>query len=455
MKDWRGRRILVLGLGASGRAALSLLEREGAILTAVDGREPEPPLDRQLMERGIVCLNPKEGVLRWEGDGAVASPGIPIRHPWIEALRSRGIPVWSELEIGWQRRKGARVLAITGSNGKSTLVRLCTGAIRRTGFSAQEAGNCGPPVSQVVLDSSPEWLVLEVSSFQLETVRDFRPDIGIWLNLHPNHLDRHGTIEHYAALKARMFAKQGVGDTAILHESVRRWAHDLAVRGMRCLWVGERAECDYRWESGWIVSRDGRERLDLRETYFDNPVLGPAAAAAAAVFASVSLPLEALIGEIRTFRPLPHRMEKVDEIGGVLFVNDSKATNLAALQAALWMMNRPVRLIVGGRLKETDLERAKELLQIKCRKVYSIGESASDFFSAWSGFLAVEKCDDLETAVRRSWAESRPGDVILLSPAAASFDQYGSFEQRGEHFRCIVETLKREALSLPKEARKK
>jgi len=455
MSEWHGRRIVILGLGASGRAALTLLRQEGAVLSVADAREPEPALRREWESSGIRWLAPTVP-LNWEGDAAIVSPGIPETHPWIQALRRQGVPLLSELELGWRFRGSSRILAITGSNGKSTLVRLCAGAFRRAGRTAREAGNCGPPLSAVVREPPVEWLVLEVSSFQLETVSQFCPDIGLWLNLYPNHLDRHGTIGAYAALKARMFQRQGPSETAILHESVKPWMRGVERQGMRCCFFGLGRGNTYRYEEGHIVMGEGgAHRLEIRGTRFDNLVLGPAVAAATAVMDAAGLPVSALAEEIREFQPLPHRMEMVDEIHGVRFINDSKGTNLAALEAALSMMDRPVRLVAGGRLKEGDVGRVKELLQSKCIKVYVIGESAERLRSAWNGAVDVEICHDLETAVRRAWEESHAGEAVLLSPAAASFDQYPSFEQRGEHFRCIVRRLRSGMECQGREARKK
>jgi len=456
MSEWKGRRVLILGMGASGRAAVRVLHGEGAVLTVADERKPNGTLLRELEEKGIPCLAPAEKDFVWEGDAAVISPGFSVHHPWIRQLQQKRVSLLSELELGWSRRGTARVLAVTGSNGKSTLVRLCALALRKAGFDAREAGNCGPPVCEVVADAPRDWLVLEVSSFQLETVDAFAPDVGIWLNLYPNHLDRHGTMEAYAAVKARMFARQNPAQAALFHESVEPWVlRFLADRPRHRVFFGIGLHCAYRFEEGRIYRNGREERLELRGTYFDNPILGPAVAAAVAAFEASSLPIEPLAEAIRSFQPLLHRMERVGEIGDVLFVNDSKATNLAALKAALRMMDRPIRLIAGGRLKETDLESAKELLQQKCRKVYVIGESALRLFSAWGGFVEVEICHELEKAVRRALDDSCAGEAILLSPAAASFDQYRNFEERGDHFRGLIAKLKHENHSLPREARKK
>ncbi|MFO7535552.1 MAG: UDP-N-acetylmuramoyl-L-alanine--D-glutamate ligase [Kiritimatiellia bacterium] len=431
----------VLGLGASGLAAVKLLRKRGIMVTAADARTPEPAVLRTLEALGVGFSPGETG----PGEGAdlvVTSPGIRSDGPWIAGLRGRGVPVLAEAELGWLCRGRARVLAVTGSNGKSTLVKLCADALVRAGLRAVPAGNYGLPVCEAVERGEWDWLVLELSTFQLETVDQFRPEIGILLNLYPNHLDRHGTFEAYAALKARLFARQRAGDTALVHESAAALLPGLGGGGALRLF-GMGPGCEYRYAPGG-VERGGRRIVSLSGTLFDNEILGAAAAAAAAALEAAGVGAGALEAAAAAFEPLPHRMQQVRELGGVIFVNDSKSTNLAALSAALRMSRPPVRLIAGGLLKESDVKGVKDLLAKKCAKVYGVGKTSLFLEAEWGGWVAFEDCRVLERAVERAWQEAKAGDTVLLSPGCASFDQFKNFEERGARFICVVQALETE-----------
>lgn len=426
----------VLGLGRSGEAAARLLAREGFAVTVLDASAADPVRRRAaaLADEGVVArLGPDAAVPAGIGL-AVVSPGIPADSPWIAAARAGGARVVSELEAGASRIP-VPVLAVTGSNGKSTLVKWLVEALTQAGLRAAAAGNCGPPVCALA-GAAPalDWLVLEVSSFQLETVDALRPAVAILLNLAPNHLDRHGTFEAYAALKARLFARMRAPDTGIVPAD--RCA-DLARRsGGAPRWVtfGPEPGADRVWKPGGVWHA-GRRLLDLRATPFDNPVLGPSAAAAVAAMEAAGAPLDALGAAARAFVPLPHRMEPVGDRGGVRFVNDSKATSLAALLAGLEQAGGPVRLIAGGLGKGEDYGRAKERLAAQCRAVYLIGKVAGRMAAAWSDAVPCEVCATLDRALARAAAEAAAGEVVLLSPGCASYDQFNGFEERGDAFR--------------------
>lgn len=435
---------LVLGLGSSGEAAARLVMRHGAAVTGIDAQAGAAQESRAtlLREAGGTVIVGSPRLPEGPFDLAVLSPGIAITDPWVAELRARAVPVISELELGWRYRR-SRILAVTGSNGKSTLVKFCRDVLRQAGFHAEAGGNYGEPLSALVLrDPAPDWIVAEVSSFQLEAVAEFAPEAGILLNLNPNHLDRHGTMEVYAAMKARLFARMGKGCRAILPEGIdARVARAVPGAAMKVLF-GAGPAADYRYREGVVEGPDGQ--IDLRGSAFDNPIMGQTAAACAAAVAPAAVPAGAITAAALAFERLPHRMQRVAEVAGVLFVNDSKATNLAALEAGIRMACGPVRLIAGGLLKETDLQGVKKILANQVRGVYIIGKYSRAMASAWSDAVPCHECGTLDRAVQAAWTESRPGEVVLLSPGCASFDQFKSFEERGKRFVDLVSDIKKE-----------
>lgn len=439
-------RALVCGLGGSGEAAAALLRREGAAVLVLD-RSQTPELRARAAElerQGIaVRLAPGDSLPPDPFEVCVVSPGVPDSAPWIAAARARGIPVLSELELGWTRCR-SRVVAITGSNGKSSAVKWFAESLQQAGLKAEPASNYGPAISKVVRERPGlDWLVLEVSSFQLETVDAFRPDVGILLNIHPNHLDRHKDMRTYLAMKARLFARTVETDTCIVHEPLLAAVRAQSAGRGRWISFGDSPAADYRYEEGSVLC-EGRVCADLAGTYFGNGVLGLAAAAVVAGIEACGLDPDCAVRAARAFRPLPHRMELVREIRGVKFINDSKATNLSAMAAALRMMPGKARLIAGGLVKENDFSFVKEVLAEKASGVYLIGQASEEMASAWSDVVPCFRCGTLDAAVVKAGSDARPGETVLLSPACASFDQFRNFEERGQRFAGIVEDLAEE-----------
>ena len=415
---------LILGSGRSGLAAEALLRSEGAVVKTVS-RETTP--EYAFDSLGFVP------------EAAIVSPGFALDHPWVQDLKERGIPLVSELELGWSRRQ-CPVIAVTGSNGKSSVVKLLADALTRAGLKAVPCGNYGFPVCAAVMESPvPDWLVMEVSSFQLETVQEFFPNVGVLLNVLPNHLDRHGDLGTYLSLKLRLFARMQENEPAVIPVDLfRTLEHELRDRShLRRMFgahsrvwktFGVEPAAETCFSNGWVGS------VDVSSSYFDNEVLGAAAAAAVAVWESLGLPSAVLEEAVREFEPLPHRMEAVADLGGVRYVDDSKATNLAAMCAALRMTSGRVHLIAGGRPKESDWSFAKDLLVQRDVRLYLIGEASEAMRSAWSDSVVCIACETLERAVAAAHEQAEPGDTVLLSPACTSFDQFGSFEERGEAF---------------------
>ena len=436
---------LVLGLGSSGEAAARLLLKQGARVMVIDAGSSEAleAKARIVRDAGCTVRTASRDLPDAHFDLVVVSPGIAITDPWVAAMRGRGVTVISELELGWRACR-SRVLAITGSNGKSTLVKLCREAIEAAGLTAMAGGNYGTPLSALAcLEPAPDWVVVEVSSFQLEAVEHFAPDVGILLNLNPNHLDRHGTMECYTRIKARLFGKMKAGDTVVIPEPASALVRQAVPVGCRVSTFGVGGVGLYRYEQGMIVGSLLDAPVSVEGTVFDNEIMGGTAAACVAALAGGGIPLRGVTPAARAFERLPHRMQTLATVRGVTFVNDSKATNLAALCAGLCMARGPVRLIAGGLLKESDLEPVKKILANRVRAVYIIGKYSQVMASAWTDTVPCILCADLQEAVNTAWKESEAGDVILLSPGCASFDQFSGFEDRGEQFSGFVRDIQK------------
>jgi len=433
------RKALVCGLGASGVAAAALLRKEGVDVFGVDERDtPESRKSAEaLSAQGCAVALGADSPPAGTFDVAIASPGLRADGPFLSGIRRRGIPAVSELELGWSRFRG-RSLAVTGSNGKSSVVKALADCFEAAGLRAIPCGNYGLPACRAVLENpAADWLVIEASSFQLETCVDFRPDVGVLLNVLPNHLDRHGTLEAYAGLKARMFARQREGDAALAPPEWRRRFPEGSGGGGRWATFGTDPNADFVYLPGRIREKGGGG-IALAGSYFDNGVLGPNAAALYGAARAAGLAPEAVEAALRRFKPLPHRAEPIGEFGGVRYVNDSKATNLSAMIASIRMQDRPVWLVAGGRPKERDFSPAVPVLRERVRGAFLIGEAAPAMAVAWGAAVACEACGTLDRAVAAARRVARPGETVLLAPACTSYDQFRAFGERGDAFRKFV-----------------
>lgn len=442
---------LVLGLGASGADAARLLRREGSAVTVIDrGRNSGLAAAAKALEaEGVRVMLGRDAPPDSAYSVCIASPGIPAESPLLRTLRARSVPVLPEFELGWSRLR-SRVVAVTGSNGKSTLVKLCTEALLLAGARAAQCGNCMPTVCRIALeqDERPlDWAVMELSSFQLELAAAFKPEVAVLLNLQPNHLDRHADMHAYRAAKARLFARMSSPDRAIVWEHEKEHMAALAASAPDWITFGLSESADYRYVEGGVSVRAARHAAPLpialptRGTIFDNEIMGPAAAAAMAVADACGAGAAALSGAMRDFKPLPHRMTEIAVLRGVRFVDDSKATNLAALAAAVRMTRGPVRLIAGGLEKNEPFDPVRPLLAGKVAAAYLIGKAAPLLSAAWRDATACALCGNIEEAVRRAFAEAAPGDTVLLAPGCASFDQFRNFGERGDRFAALVRGL--------------
>jgi UDP-N-acetylmuramoylalanine--D-glutamate ligase len=399
---------LVVGLARSGQAAALALARRGGRTVAVD-RSEEVDAGR-LEAAGVeVHLGSQETSLLNGIEVVIKSPGVPTDAPLVTAARERGIPIWSEVELG-ARLLGNPILGVTGTNGKTTTSELL-GAM----LGAPVAGNVGRALTELDGEvDADEWIVCELSSFQLEDIEQFRPRIAVLLNLEPDHLDRHGTFEAYRDAKLRVFENQTPEDTAVVP------------RGFAAAGEGRRVE----------FSGDDPLPAEPRIPGTHNRE-NAAAATAAARAAGVA---DEQIGDaLRTFAGVPHRLEDVGEVNGVRYVNDSKATNAAAARRAIASYEEPLHVILGGLGKNESYVELAADLRARGARAYLIGAAADEIAEALDG--PFERSGDLATAVRSAAAAARPGEIVLLSPACASYDQFENFEQRGDEFRRLVEEL--------------
>ena len=439
MKDYRKTipaldvdkpRCLILGAGKSGLAAIRVLQSIGAEVMLIDAY---PPKEGTSLDCAVFA--PCETLPSGHFDLCVASPAIPMGHTWLAQCEERAIPVISEMELGYAFWQG-RILAVTGSKGKSSVVKLCAETLTAAGHRAIPCGNYGTPLCDVALDEpGAEWAIAETSSFQLEHTVAFRPDAAILLNLQADHLDRHASMEEYARMKFRLFERQDADCVAFLPEGLDTFGQPIPAN-VPVQFFGTSPEADWRYSPGHVVGRlRGREiHVDFAGTWFDNPVLGVAAASTVGALSFCGLTSGEIVSGLVSFNPLPHRMQHVADRNGILFIDDSKATSLAATAAALSMVSHPIRLIAGGRLKEKNMDFLKVLLTKRVKKVYLIGECENVLFASWHDAVACVECHFLENAVQAAAADSASGDVVLLSPGCASFDQFVSYGERGEQF---------------------
>jgi UDP-N-acetylmuramoylalanine--D-glutamate ligase len=411
-------------------------------VTVVDAAAGEPQAERaaRLRAEGIEVLLGSGEVPSGRFDACIASPGIRADGPWLGEVRRRGIPVWPEFELGWSRC-ARPAIAVTGTNGKSTMVKWIAGALGAAGRRAVPCGNYGRPVCEVALDAAPpDWLVIEASSFQLELATVFRAEVAILLNLLPNHLDRHPDFAAYEAAKARLFAAARAQDCCVVPAGLRDRLRGLAGGAGRWVTFGAAEPADYVYRAGQVW-RAGAPAADLRGTGFANDVLGLNAAGAVAGLEGGGVPADAIRMAAEGFVPLPHRMQTIAELGGVVFVNDSKATTLSAMSAALRMTPHRAHLIAGGLLKENGLAEIKKVLADKAAGVYLIGRASEKMRTAWSATVPCFLCSTLDVALGLAWRNARRGEWILLSPGCASFDQFRGYDERGAIFGDLVRQM--------------
>ncbi|MBI4562113.1 MAG: UDP-N-acetylmuramoyl-L-alanine--D-glutamate ligase [Candidatus Rokubacteria bacterium] len=450
-RDWlRGRRVSVVGLARSGVAVAELLTELGAVVTATDAKPLSSlsPEARGLGATGILLYaggHPPEAF--GDAELVVVSPGVPADHPALAPVRARGVPVIGELELAWQVME-AEVIAITGTNGKTTTTALVGALLREQIRPVLVGGNIGTPLAAHALDFPPGGIVVaEVSSFQLETVETFRPRVAAVLNLTPDHLDRHGSFGAYVAAKARIFENQTERDSAVLNfDDARTAALAVQTKADVIFFSRQRPlERGVFCQDGWILARlNGHTEpicplgeISLRGQHNVENVL---AAAACALWTGIGA--ASIRTAITAFRAVPHRLEWIRDIGGVAYYNDSKGTNVASTVKALESFAEPLILIAGGRGKGQDFAPLAKAAAGRVRLGVLVGEDRDRIGKALAAAaIPVAPAGSMDEAVRLASAAARPGEVVLLSPACASFDMFENFERRGDAFRAAVLAL--------------
>ena len=438
----------ILGAGRSGMAAARLLLAHGKRVRLIDeGADAERDDVRALIDAGAEVRfgpidEPAEVLAGCEA--LVVSPGFAYGHPLQQYARISGLPVRSELELGWLYRGGARVVAITGTNGKTTVTMLVEAILREAGLSAVASGNIGYALSDAVREAGDQLdstvFVVEVSSFQLETVEAFSPDVAVILNVTADHLDRHATMEAYAAAKQRLTEMQSPEQVLVVNQD-DSWCLAIANRTrarVRRFSVSRPVD-DGAYLDGDLIyltepGRKPRRLMEMDELQMIGLHNVANAMAAAAACQALGVDRRPLAAALASFKAAPHRLQAAGEIDGVLYVNDSKATNLDAMMQAIDSFSGGLLLIAGGRDKNSPFGQVTERLARRVRQVLLIGEAAEPMREAWAEAVPCRMCGTLEGALEAARAEAQPGEVVLLSPGCASFDQFRSYAHRGDVF---------------------
>lgn len=447
----KDQRVLVVGLGKSGLAAARLLHSKGARVTVSDAKA-QAELGQEistLLDMGVVIETGAHGERTFrEQDLIVVSPGVPVDAPQLQQARTLGIPVIGEVELACRYLKG-KVIGITGSNGKTTTTTLVGEILKANGFKTQVGGNIGTPVTAMVEGSDEQtWSVLEISSFQLETVETFAPYIAAILNITPDHLDRHGDFATYAAMKARIFEFQSRADYAVLNQADEacraiaekvqsnvHWFATMPIRGK-----GAYVEADeIVWHGEYEQTIMPVAEIPLKGSHNVENVL-----AAVAVSMLAGCDAGKVRAAIKNFKAVEHRLEFVAEINGVEYFNDSKATNVDATIKALESFPKNIHLILGGKDKGSDYTVLRKLIDERVKRVYTIGSAAEKIESHLTG-APLTSAKTLDRAVEIASGSAAPGDVVLLAPACASFDQFQSYEHRGRRFKELVQMMAQKA----------
>ena len=451
MMDLKNKRVLVVGLGKSGLSAAIFLRGQGARVTVSDTRSAVA-LSKEiptLLEAGIMVESGGHGLLTFRRqDLIVISPGVPMDTPEVKQVIAFGLPVIGELELASRYLQG-QVVAITGSNGKTTTTTLVGEIFSDAGVPTQVGGNIGLPVIDLVAKSTPDTVnVLEVSSFQLETVEEFHPKIAVVLNITPDHLDRHGSFDGYVAAKERIFARQNANDYLVLNGDDR-------VTQM----CATRAKSEVFWFSGtkavrrgsfvrdgvvvWVEKEGGTtepvipvSEIPLKGAHNVENVLAAVCAARLG-----KIPAESVRASVKSFRAVEHRLELVRKLNEVEYYNDSKATNVDAAMKAVASFPGGIHLILGGKDKDSDYATMAELLKKRVKIVYTVGSAAEKIERQLHGVVKIVSAQTIERAVAEAAKAVAPGDVVLLSPACSSFDQFENYEHRGRVFRQSVMEL--------------
>jgi len=442
------KQILVLGAGKSGIEAVKLLQKQGKNICLYDKNFSQDSKTRQTckdLNIDVACNIDivSDNLTLKKFDLVVTSPGMPKGHILHQTATENNILVISELELAYHFCKRP-IIAITGSNAKSTTTKLITDIINHSGQRAIACGNYGTPLSAFVLqDDQPDYYVAEVSSFQLEWIYDFKPKIAILLNIQADHLDRHETIQEYAEAKKMLFKNMNDDDLAIAFKPALHEFGDLHTSAEVYTFSNSKEDPDAFYYDNDIIKHGDKIIISLADTIFQNKILSLIAIPAYIAANFIGISDDIIQGILHTFKPLPHRTEFVRKHLDRIFVDDSKATNVASLEAALLIFGtqKNIILVAGGILKEKKLENIKDLLEKFVKKIYLIGNDGRIMLKAWGKIVPCEYSETLEKATKGAFSGSEKGDIILLSPACASFDQFSGYKERGKVFQEIANSF--------------
>jgi UDP-N-acetylmuramoylalanine--D-glutamate ligase len=436
--DYRNKNVAVLGAGRSGKAAALLLAEEGARVTLLDSAPEEKLVGLEpLRAAGVYLLcgaaaNEDPAVY----DLGILSPGVDPELPLARNFYRKNIPAIGELELGWQFAR-VPVIGITGTNGKTTTTELISQMLNACGQRTVACGNIGKPLVEAARERDDlDVLTVEVSSFQLETIRDFHPEISVWLNFAPDHLDRYRSIREYREAKLRIFENQTAQDTAVVNVAENLPPIAARIRTFSA-WTNDG---DYSLGDGWITYQQ-QPILNLAKAQLRGPHNAENMMAALAVGRARGLSFEEMVPPLCAYRAQLHRIEFIRAIAGVDYINDSKATNLDALEKALLSATKPVVLIAGGKDKGFNFQSIATLVRQKVRHAILIGEIAGRIADDWKEATECEHAESLGQAVTRSQAVARSGESVLFSPGTSSFDMFKSYADRGDQFRALVRAL--------------
>ncbi|HWX53205.1 MAG TPA: UDP-N-acetylmuramoyl-L-alanine--D-glutamate ligase [Verrucomicrobiae bacterium] len=447
--DLKNKRVLVVGLGRSGVASAFFLQERGARVTVSDSKT-ESQLQSEiaaLLDRGVSIETGQHGERTFrDQDLIVVSPGVPSDQPQLQHARTLGIPVIGEVELASRFLQG-KIIAITGSNGKTTTTTLVGEILSKSGKKTLVGGNIGTPVISLVEKSTPEsYVVLEISSFQLETIQQFRPWIAVVLNITPDHLDRHHTFQAYVEAKARIFENQQIDDFAVMNADDPTCAALLKINSP-LYWFSRKRELEtgahLNKKDEIVFSIEGEEMpvLPRAEIHLKGAHNLENVLAAVCVGMLTGCTPEQVRKAVAEFRGVEHRLEPVATINGISFFNDSKATNVDATLKALESFPGKVHIILGGKDKGSDYTVLNPLLRERAKRAYLIGAAAEKIGAQIQGAAPLVFSGTLERAVRQAFESATSGDIVLLAPACASFDQFDNYEHRGRVFKELVHSL--------------
>jgi len=451
MMEFKGLKISVIGAARSGLAASVALKKLGAepFLSEFGPRSKFAEAVETLAKNNIQYEFGGHSDRVYNCDLIVTSPGVPANAEILTSAVSKNIKVVSELELGFQLCGGS-VLAVTGSNGKTTTTSLIGEIFGHSRFNSIVAGNIGNPFCAVAGDiGADDWAILEVSTFQLEWIDKFKPRVAVVLNITPDHLDRHGNMENYIALKLKIFSNQNGTDKAVVNaddENLKTF--ESVSERLSFSSAGEVASGCYLLGDRLYLRHKGKVQsvIDINEITIKGPHNLANACAAVACCAAAGIKTDSIAAGLKSFKGVEHRLEQLGLIGGVSFINDSKATNVDAVYWALRSVCPPVVLIAGGRDKDGDFSTLTDLVREKVSDLVLIGEAADKIESIFKDVTKVVRADSLEGAVRIAYEKAGPDGVVLLSPACASFDMFDNFEHRGDAFKRVVNKLKEESV---------